>query len=62
MDDLKAIITLVTNSSVTIVIISYFIFRDYKFMMTLQNTLTTLVNTVDVLKDILGGTRANDSR
>lgn len=62
MDDLKAIITLVTNSSVTIVIISYFIFRDYKFMMTLQNTLTTLVNTVDVLKDILGGTRSNDSR
>ena len=30
-------------------------YRDFKFMQTLQGTLDTLVNTVDTLKDIITG-------
>jgi len=48
MDDL---VNLLVNSGVTVVIIAYFMFRDYKFMGQLQNTLVTLVDTVAALKD-----------
>ena len=54
MDDL---INLILNSSVTIVIIAYFIYRDNKFMGQLQQTLTTLVDTVDTLKDTIIASR-----
>jgi len=47
------VVNLILNSSVTIVIIAYFIYRDNKFMGQLQNTLTTLVDTVDTLKDVI---------
>lgn len=50
MEDL---VNLIVNSGVTVVIIAYFMFRDYKFMNQLQNTLTTLVDTVSALKDVL---------
>lgn len=50
MEDL---VNLIVNSGVTVVIIAYFMFRDYKFMNQLQNTLTTLVDTVNALKDVL---------
>lgn len=50
MDD---IVNLILNSSVTIVIVAYFIYRDNKFMSSLQSTLTTLVDTVDTLKDMI---------
>lgn len=50
MDDL---VNLIMNAGVTIVIIAYFIFRDYKFMSSLQTTLTTLVDTVNTLKEIV---------
>ena len=50
MDD---IVNLIMNAGVTIVIIAYFIFRDYKFMSSLQTTLTTLVDTVNTLKEIV---------
>lgn len=51
------IVNLILNSSVTIVIIAYFIYRDNKFMSQLQNTLTTLVDTVDTLKDLITSTK-----
>jgi len=50
MEDL---VNLIVNSSTTVVIIAYFIYRDNKFMVQLQNTLTTLVDTVSTLKDLL---------
>lgn len=50
MEDL---VNLLVNSGVTVVIIAYFMLRDYKFMSQLQNTLTTLVDTVNALKDIV---------
>lgn len=54
MENVSDIVSLIQNTGVTIVILAYFIFRDYKFMSTLQNTLTTLVNTVETLKDVIG--------
>lgn len=48
---MEQIVQLLVNNGTAVVIIAYFMYRDYKFMGTLQNTLTTLVNTVDVLKD-----------
>lgn len=54
MENVTDIVSLIQNTGVTIVILGYFIYRDYKFMSTLQNTLTTLVDTVDTLKDVIG--------
>ena len=45
------IVQLLVNNGTAVTVIAYFMYRDYKFMGTLQDTLTTLVNTVDVLKD-----------
>lgn len=52
MDDIKAIISLATNTSVTLLVISFYLYKDMKFSQQLQNTLTTLVDTVETLKDI----------
>lgn len=45
------IVQLLVNNGTAVAVIAYFMYRDYKFMGTLQDTLTTLVNTVDVLKE-----------
>ena len=50
MDDL---VNLILNSGVTVVILAYFIYRDFKFMTTLTQTLTTLVDTVEGLKQAI---------
>ena len=51
--EMKELVNMIQNTGVTIVIICYFIFRDYKFMGTLKDTLTTLVNTVSTLKEVI---------
>lgn len=48
---MEEVVNLITNTSTTIVVIAYFLYRDYKFMGTLQTTLQTLVDTVQCLKD-----------
>ena len=48
MNDL---VNLFVNNGTAVVVLAYFMFRDYKFMETLQKTLTTLVETVDTLKE-----------
>ena len=48
---MEQMVQLLVNNGTAVVVIAYFMYRDYKFMGTLQNTLTTLVNTIDVLKD-----------
>lgn len=53
MMEMDALITMIVNSSVSIVVIAYFLFRDFKFMSTLEKTLQSLVDTVDTLKDII---------
>ena len=39
-EDMNAIVQLILNSGVSITVIAYFMFRDYKFMNTLNNALT----------------------
>ena len=51
--EMKELVNMIQNTGVTVVIIGYFIYRDYKFMGTLKDTLTTLVNTVNTLKGIV---------
>lgn len=48
---MEEVVNLIMNTSTTIVVIAYFLYRDYKFMGTLQTTLQTLVDTVQCLKD-----------
>lgn len=43
-------VNLILNSSVTVAVIAYFMYRDNKFMSKLETTLQALVDTVDVLK------------
>lgn len=65
MDDIKAIISLATNTSVTLLVISFYLYKDMKFSQQLQSTLTTLVDTVETLKDITiarGKSGADDSK
>lgn len=52
-------IKMIVNNGTAVAIIAYFMYRDFKFMSTLRDTLTTLVDTVDVLKDaVLAGKAA----
>jgi hypothetical protein len=51
--EMKELVNMIQNTGVTVVIIGYFIYRDYKFMGTLKDTLTTLVNTVSTLKEVV---------
>lgn len=51
--EMEQIVNLVMNSGVSIVVIAYFIFRDYKFMTQLQNTLQSLVDAVNVIDKMI---------
>ena len=51
--DITELVNLCINSGVSIVIITYFILRDWKFNNTLVTTLTSLVNAVDTLKQLI---------
>lgn len=56
----KELTELLVNNGTAIAIIIYFMYRDFKFMQTLQGTLDTLVNTVNTLKDIITGKNLAD--
>ena len=49
--EIQELTNLVLNSTVSIAVIGFFMYRDLKFMSQLQLTLTTLVDTVAALKD-----------
>lgn len=49
--EMQDFMTMIVNNGTAVAIIAYFMYRDFKFMSTLRDTLTTLVDTVDVLKD-----------
>ena len=51
--EIKDIVNLIMNSGVTVLVLSYFIYRDNKFMTQLNTTLTTLVQTVTTLKEMI---------
>lgn len=44
-------VNLILNSSVSIVVIVFFMYRDLKFNQELQKTLQALVDTVNTLRD-----------
>ena len=47
--EIQEVTNLILNSAVSVVVIAYFMYRDFKFMGQLQTTLVTLVDTVAVL-------------
>ncbi len=57
--EMSEIANVILNSGVAVVVIAFFMYRDIKFMSQLQTTLTTLVDTVDTLKEVVSRTKAN---
>lgn len=51
--EMNELVNLIVNNGAAVVIIVYFMYRDYHFMSQMQETLTTLVNTVGCLEKIL---------
>ena len=45
--ELQELTNLILNTGVTIVVIAYFIYRDFKFMQKLDSTLATLKDVID---------------
>lgn len=50
MEDL---VSLFVNNGVAVAVVIYFLARDWKFNDELHKTLTTLIDTVDALKDVV---------
>ena len=57
---MQDLITVITNNGVAVAVLVYFIYRDNKFMSTLQTTLQTLIDTVDALKDTINNKTENE--
>lgn len=55
--EMQDFIKMIVNNGTAVAVIAYFMYRDFKFMSTLRSTLTTLVDTVDVLKDAVLASR-----
>lgn len=55
-------VNLILNSSVSIVVIVFFMYRDLKFLGQLQITLQTLVDTVQALQTIVKSEEADDGK
>ena len=60
--DIQNIVNLIVNSSVSIVVIAYFMFRDYKFMNQLTTSIQQLVDRLDNVIRIEGGKNGTESR
>lgn len=50
---IEDVISVITNNGVSIGLLLYFVYRDNKFMSTLNTTLTTLKNTTESIKTML---------
>lgn len=55
MMEMENIVNLILNSSVSIVVIAYFMFRDYKFMQQLTTSIQQLVDKLDGIIKLEGG-------
>lgn len=55
--EMQDFIKMIVNNGTAVAVIAYFMYRDFRFMSTLRSTLTTLVDTVDVLKDAVLASR-----
>ena len=58
--DIEQIVSMAVNNGTAIVIIGYFMYRDFKFMDTLKQTLTTLVDSVNTLKAVVSQIKGDD--
>lgn len=58
--EMETLVATILNSSVSVAVIAYFMYRDYKFLSTLEKTLQSLVTTVDTLKDIIAHRTTTD--
>lgn len=58
--EIQELANLILNSSVSIAVIGYFMYRDFRFMNSLQTTLVTLVDTVSALKDCVNELRRKE--
>lgn len=47
------IVNLIVSNGIGVACITYFMFRDYKFMTTMQDTLTALRESLDVIEKML---------
>lgn len=59
---MEDMVNLFLNTGVTVVIIAYFMYRDFRFMDTLQTTLQSLVDTVECLKNHVVGDADTDGK
>jgi hypothetical protein len=50
---MESLVELFVNNGVAVAVVIYFLARDWKFNDELHKTLTTLIDTVDALKDVL---------
>lgn len=50
---MEQLVELFVNNGVAVAVVIYFLARDWKFNDELHKTLTTLIDTVDALKDIV---------
>ena len=53
--EMENIVNLILNSSVSIAVIAYFMFRDYKFMQQLTTSIQQLVDKLDGIIKLEGG-------
>lgn len=51
--EMQDIVNMVLNTGVSVVVLVYFMYRDFKFLGQLQQTLQTLLDTVDCLKETI---------
>lgn len=50
---IEPFVNMIVNNGVAVAVVVYFLFRDWKFHDNLQCTLTTLIETVDTLKELI---------
>ena len=55
--EMENIVNLILNSSVSIVVIAYFMFRDYKFVNQLSASIQQLIDKIDFFISKEGGER-----
>ena len=51
--DFKEIVDLIVSNGIGVACIVYFMFRDYKFMGQLQNTMTAVRESLDIIEKLL---------
>lgn len=53
--ELETLVNLITNSSLAVIVIAYFMFRDYKFMGEVNTSIQKLVDKLDYFITKEGG-------